>query len=749
MSFLNRILRGCKYGYNHQKLMHYNSLRTFAIQSGHKTEYASAEDLNLLRNIGISAHIDSGKTTTTERILFYTGRINEIHEVRGKDGVGAKMDSMDLEREKGITIKSAATHTEWKDGYHINIIDTPGHVDFTIEVERSLQVLDGAIMLVCASSGVQSQTITVDRQMKRYNVPRICFINKCDRSGARPYQVLNEIKDELGINVAFVQIPIGIEDEHKGIIDIIEEKAIYFDGKNGEIVRKEDIPSEYLDKTKEYRHKLLESLGEIDETMEMHYLEETYPSIDEIKSCIKKCVIANTFVPIFVGSAYKNKGIQTLLDGVIDYLPSPIEKTHYAKNPENGELQALTTNKDDPLLFLAFKLEESQYGQLTWCRVYQGTLKRGVMIEPNVDTNKSLNMNIKKTRLARLVRMHSSEIQDIQTAHAGDICAMFGIDCFSGTTFSDGRNKCLISDLYIPNTVVSLSVKAKKKQDMDKFSKAYNRFQKEDPTFKVYFDNERSEAIFNGMGELHLQIYIERILREYNVETIIGKPRVNYKESITSKLEFDYQYKKQTGGSGQYARIIGYMEPIDNPANAEPGYIFSNEIRNNSIPPNFIKSIDVGFKEMLDKGPLVGGKINGLKVVIQDGVTHEVDSSDLAFRLAAQGAFRENLNKMIPRVSEPYMNIEIIIPEVFKEEVVGNLVSKGLLIQNISHSGKNCIIKVYGALDKMFGYATILRSFTQGKGEFSMEYADHQFVDESHQLILIDEYTQWLKTNQD
>merc|ERR1740123_1701223 len=595
--------------------------RLFAVKVGKvtkKTEYASAEDLSLLRNIGISAHIDSGKTTTTERILYYTGRINAIHEVRGKDGVGAKMDSMALEREKGITIKSAATHTEWdydNKNYHINIIDTPGHVDFTIEVERSLQVLDGAIMLVCASSGVQSQTITVDRQCKRYNVPRIIFFNKCDRIGAKPYKVIDDLKSDLDLNAAFVQIPIGVEENHVGIIDIIRQKALYFDGDNGEHIREEDeIPTKYAEDVQKYRMRLVEALAEAgDEEMEMHFLEETFPEdLDTLHASIRKYTMSREFIPVFCGSAMKNKGIQKLLDGVIDYLPSPLDRIHFAKDlglekeeaakPEN--MIELTTQKNDPPLFLAFKLEENKFGQLTWVKVYQGMLKKGMTIQQNNGMKEG--QKAKKVRLNRLVRLHSDEIQDIGIAQAGDICAMFGVDCPSGTTFSNGKDlsNLAVSDLYVPECVVSLSVKPVNKQDMTSFSKAIDRFQREDPTFKCYIDDRHGECIFNGMGELHLQIYLERIQREYKVDCIVGKPRVNYKESLTRRCDFDYLYKKQTGGAGQYARIMGYIEPMDNIPNPSKPYEFVNRVTGNAIPGPYIKSVDQGFRDCLEKSAM-------------------------------------------------------------------------------------------------------------------------------------------------
>ncbi|ETO29549.1 hypothetical protein RFI_07570 [Reticulomyxa filosa] len=688
-----------------------------------------------------------------------------MHEVRGKDGVGAKMDSMELEREKGITIRSAATHTEWGK-HHINIIDTPGHVDFTIEVERSLQVLDGAIMIVCASSGVQSQTITVDRQMRRYNVPRICFVNKCDRTGANPYRAVDELRSELNLHCALVQIPIGVEDAHEGLIDLIEETAIYFDGAHGDTIRKASIPENYKEQVHKYRLKLLEVLGEVNPSLFLLLLlendkKETFPDKATLKNVIRAMTIERKLVPVFVGSAYKNKGVQTLLDGVIDYLPSPLDLTHYAidltkvglihvymyvhtpcirnhgqqtkKKKNKGEDDPnrkvpLSTNKSDPLLFYAFKLEQNPFGQLTWVRVYQGTLRKSLTIQPN-------NEKGKKLRLSRIVRMHSDELQDINTAHAGDICAMFVTE----------RISHVISPLHVPDPVVSLAVKPKNKSDMDAFGKAFERFVKEDPTFHVEIDDHTGSCIFSGMGELHLDIYIERILREYKVPCETGKPRVKYHESITKKVPFDYLHKKQTGGRGQYARIIGYFEPVDGTPNPVKPFVFINNVRGQAIPPQFIKSVEVGFKELCDKGPLVGGPVVGLKIVLEDGVTHEVDSSDLAFRNAAQGCFRSLISELGSRVSEPCMDIEICVPEANQGAIVGDLSTRGMIINGISYSGKNCVIRAYGPLDRMFGYATDLRSLTEGKGEFTMEYKDHQFVDSQAQESLVKQYQEFLE----
>lgn len=721
------------------------SKRTFAVGAKAQTKYASAKDLKLLRNIGISAHIDSGKTTTTERILFYTGRIAAIHEVSGKDGVGAKMDSMQLEKEKGITIKSAATHTQWErngNDYHINIIDTPGHVDFTVEVERSLQVLDGAIMLVCGSSGVQSQTLTVDRQMKRYNVPRVIFINKLDRIGVDPFRIVPQIRKELGINAAFVQLPIGLEENHEGVIDLIENKAYRFDGPNGEEIVPYDIPEKFEDQVEEYRMKLLEALGEVDEEMEMAFLEEAFPEVADLKAAIRRQCIAQKFAPVFCGSAFKNKGVQLLVDGVCDYLPSPDCVTHQAIDPaievENRDDPAnkvdLTTDKKAPLLALAFKIEEGKYGQLTWMKVYQGTLKRGAMIQANGDQKS------KKVKVPKIVRLHSEELQDIDEAYAGDICAVFGVPCRSGTTFSDGRCKNVINPMHVPEPVMSYAIAVKSRDNLTKFANGIERFQNEDPTFKVGQDPNSNETIFRGMGELHLDIYIERLRREYGVDCEVGKPRVNYKEVITKRVEFDHTHKKQTGGQGQYGRIIGYIEPL--PENSKEEFQFESQLKGPNIPKEYFKSIGKGFESMVLKGPQIGAPIVNLKAVLVDGAYHEVDSSDMAFSLCAQGAFRKIWNDLGPQITEPMMNIEVAIPAEFESTVATGLSKRTCQIDTIEQDqlGVNSTIKSRGPLDQMFGYVTELRSQTQGKGEFSMEYDCHELTMTHKKMDLMEEY---------
>ena len=591
-------------------------------------------DITKIRNIGISAHIDSGKTTFTERVLFYTGRIEAIHEVKGTDKVGATMDSMELERERGITIKSAATHCFWGD-HEINIIDTPGHVDFTIEVERSLRILDGAILLICASSGVQPQTLTVNRQMTRYHVPRIIFINKLDRAGANPWNAIEQIRTRLNLNVAAIQIPIGIETTLKGLICLLKMKANYFDGPNGEITREEEIPQEFLKEANEKRTELIEKLGEVDSLIEEKYIGEEEISEEDLKTAIRKACIEQTFFPVMMGSAIKNKGVQLALDGVKDYLPNPLEKTTVAYDQKNNEEKIILTNDaSKPFIGLAFKLEENKYGQLTYMRAYQGKVKRG-------DVLTHVNQN-KKVKLSRLVRMHSNEMEEIQDASAGDIFAIFGIECSTGDTFSDNVPVTMES-MHIPEPVMSLSIKPKKTEGISKFMKALKRFQREDPTFRISQNDETEEMIISGMGELHLQIYAERIRREYDVDVHIGNPMVNYRESIAVKGSYNYLHKKQSGGSGQYAKVIGYIEPTieDFESSEEKGNYFQDVTGGENVPKEYIPAIEKAFHEACKKGPLTGSPVIGVKFVLENGQTHPVDSSYLAFGIATKYAFTQ------------------------------------------------------------------------------------------------------------
>ncbi|CAL9236983.1 unnamed protein product [Arabidopsis halleri] len=689
------------------------------------------ESMDKLRNIGISAHIDSGKTTLTERVLFYTGRIHEIHEVRGRDGVGAKMDSMDLEREKGITIQSAATYCTWKD-YKVNIIDTPGHVDFTIEVERALRVLDGAILVLCSVGGVQSQSITVDRQMRRYEVPRVAFINKLDRMGADPWKVLNQARAKLRHHSAAVQVPIGLEENFQGLIDLIHVKAYFFHGSSGENVVAGDIPADMEGLVAEKRRELIETVSEVDDVLAEKFLNDEPVSAAELEEAIRRATIAQKFVPVFMGSAFKNKGVQPLLDGVVSYLPSPNEVNNYALDQMNNEERVtLTGSPDGPLVALAFKLEEGRFGQLTYLRVYEGVIKKGDFII-NVNTGKRI-------KVPRLVRMHSNDMEDIQEAHAGQIVAVFGIECASGDTFTDGSVKYTMTSMNVPEPVMSLAVQPVSKDSGGQFSKALNRFQKEDPTFRVGLDPESGQTIISGMGELHLDIYVERMRREYKVDATVGKPRVNFRETITQRAEFDYLHKKQSGGAGQYGRVTGYVEPL--PPGSKEKFEFENMIVGQAIPSGFIPAIEKGFKEAANSGSLIGHPVENLRIVLTDGASHAVDSSELAFKMAAIYAFRLCYTAARPVILEPVMLVELKVPTEFQGTVAGDINKrKGIIVGN-DQEGDDSVITANVPLNNMFGYSTSLRSMTQGKGEFTMEYKEHSAVSNEVQAQLVNAYS--------
>ncbi|KAL1207379.1 Elongation factor G-2 [Cardamine amara subsp. amara] len=685
------------------------------------------ESMDKLRNIGISAHIDSGKTTLTERVLFYTGRIHEIHEVRGRDGVGAKMDSMDLEREKGITIQSAATYCTWKD-YKVNIIDTPGHVDFTIEVERALRVLDGAILVLCSVGGVQSQSITVDRQMRRYEVPRVAFINKLDRMGADPWKVLNQARAKLRHHSAAVQVPIGLEENFQGLIDLVHVKAYFFHGTSGENVVAGEIPADMDDLVAEKRRELIETVSEVDDVLAEKFLNDEPVSPAELEEAIRRATIAQKFVPVFMGSAFKNKGVQPLLDGVVSYLPSPNEVNNYALDQSKEEERVtLTGSPDGPLVALAFKLEEGRFGQLTYLRVYEGVIKKGDFII-NVNTGKRI-------KVPRLVRMHSNDMEDIQEAHAGQIVAVFGVECASGDTFTDGTVKYTMTSMSVPEPVMSLAVQPVSKDSGGQFSKALNRFQKEDPTFRVGLDPESGQTIISGMGELHLDIYVERIRREYKVDATVGKPRVNFRETITQRAEFDYLHKKQSGGAGQYGRVTGYVEPL--PLDSKEKFEFENMIVGQAIPSGFIPAIEKGFKEAANSGSLIGHPVENIRIVLTDGASHAVDSSELAFKMAAIYAFRLCYTAARPVILEPVMLVELKVPTEFQGTVAGDINKrKGIIVGN-DQEGDDSVISAHVPLNNMFGYSTSLRSMTQGKGEFTMEYKEHSAVSNEVQSQLV------------
>ncbi|KAL0934726.1 elongation factor g 1 [Colletotrichum truncatum] len=681
-----------------------------------------AQRLSRVRNIGIAAHIDSGKTTCTERVLFYTGRIKAIHEVRGKDSVGAKMDSMDLEREKGITIQSAATFADWKkmengkeESYHVNIIDTPGHIDFTIEVERALRVLDGAVMILCAVSGVQSQTITVDRQMKRYNVPRISFVNKMDRMGANPWKAVEQINKKLKIPAAAIQVPIGAENEFQGVIDVIERKAWYFEGPRGTQVRiTETLPGGYQDIVEEKRQELIEKLADVDDEIAEIFLEEQTPTIPQIKAAIRRATIARKFTPVMMGSALADKGIQAVLDAVCDYLPNPseIENKALDKKREEAEVKLVPYNSL-PFVGLAFKLEENNYGQLTYIRVYQGKLRKGSYLF-NSRTDK-------KVRIPRIVRMHSNEMEDVNEIGAGEICAVFGVDCASGDTFTDGNLPYTMSSMYVPDAVMSLSIKPKRTSDADNFSKAMNRFQREDPTFRLHVDEESEETIISGMGELHLEIYVERLRREYKVDCETGKPRVSYRETISRRTDYDYLFKRQSGGPGDYARVAGWIEPFEDP---EKNF-FETQVVGGTIPDKFLTACAKGFEEATDKGPLLGHRVIGAKMIVNDGSTHVTDSSDYAFNLATQMAFRKAFSDAGGQVLEPLMKTTITAPNEFQGNIIMLMNKRNATIHDTEVGTEDFTLICDCSLNSMFGFSSQLRAATQGKGEFSMEFSHY------------------------
>jgi elongation factor G len=673
----------------------------------------------------------------TERILYYTGRIEAIHEVRGKDGVGAKMDSMELEREKGITIQSAATYCHWKDK-NINIIDTPGHVDFTIEVERALRVLDSAILVLCGVSGVQSQTMTVDRQMKRYDIPRIAFINKLDRLGANPFIVIDKMRSKLKHNAVAVQIPIGTEDAHVGVVDLVTREAVYFRGPYGDDIAREAVPRDLVDLMEIKRTELVSTLANVDDQIADYFISEQEPPIDVIKAAIRRATINRLIIPVFMGAAYKNVGIQLLLDGVVDYLPKPTEVINTAFSCENKEKLTLKTDIDQPFVGLAFKLEESRFGQLTFMRIYQGQLTRGAFIV-NIS-------NGKRVKVPRLVRMHSNEMEDVEKVGAGEICAMFGVECSSGDTFTDGSLSVTMSPMHVPDPVISLAIRPVAK-DNSNFIKALSRFQKEDPTFRVHIDSESNETIISGMGELHLEIYVERMRREYNCPCTTGKPQVAFREAVTQRAEFDYTHKKQSGGAGQFGRVAGYIEPVGdwyaettNDDLSRFNNEFHNQIIGGAVPTEYIPACEKGFNEATSKGTIIGHSVVGVRLVLQDGASHIVDSNEYSFRTAAIQGFRQAVAKAKPVILEPIMKVSITVPVEFQGAVMGTVNRRKGVIVDTDTQDDFLSITADVPLNNMFGYSTELRSMTQGKGEFSMEYKTYAPVTGSSQQELVAEY---------
>jgi len=668
------------------------------------------EKISRIRNIGISAHIDSGKTTLTERILYYAGRIHRMQEVHAGDG-GATMDFMDLERERGITITSAATQVTWKDR-SINIIDTPGHVDFTVEVERSLRVLDGAIMVLCAVGGVQSQSITVDQQMKRYRVPRIAFINKMDRTGADPERVRQGLVEKLGLNVVPIQINMGCGDNFVGVIDLVTMQAIRFEGKDGEKVVREPIPTAYQDRAEKARHEMLEALSMFNDCMLEMLLEDQPVGESLIRRVIREATINRDIVPLMMGSAFKNKGVQPLVDAVCDYLPSPMDRSCFARDHDNeGTETPLASDPDAPLVAMVFKIADESFGQLSYIRVYQGQLTKGQQYR-NARTNRTV-------RVGRIVRMHANDREDITDAGPGDIVALLAIDCASGDTIcGEGINYSLES-IFVADPVISLSITPASSADQERMAKALNRFMKEDPTFRVSTDPETGETVIAGMGELHLDVYVERMRREFKAQVTVGAPNVSYREAPTKEAEFNYRHKKQTGGSGQFAHVIGRLIPLE--ADAESTYEFEDNITGGRIPSEYIPAVNKGFQAAMKKGPLAGYEIVGCKMCLDDGSFHAVDSSEMAFRTAGRDAFIDAFKRARPCLQEPIMTVEVETPTEFQGAIVGDLNSRRGIIMETSVRDTYTVIRAEVPLANMFGYATVVRGLSKGMATFSME----------------------------
>jgi elongation factor G len=674
-------------------------------------------DLAKLRNIGISAHIDSGKTTLSERILYYAGKIHRMQEVRSGDA-GPTMDHMELERERGITITSAATTVDWAE-HQINLIDTPGHVDFTVEVERSLRVLDGAILVLCAVGGVQSQSITVDRQMKRYHTPRLAFINKMDRTGANPHRVLEQLKSRLGIDPVLMQIPIGVGESFSGVVDLATMQAVTFEGANGEQVRRGPVPAELAADAHAARQHMLESLSMYsDELMELLLGEQPVPE-EMIHAVLRQAVRTLDVTPVFLGTAYRNKGVQPLLDAVVRYLPSPLDREVTANDYFDGQKQRrLLPDPDLPFVGMAFKIVDDPYGQLTFLRLYQGSIAKGQTYY-NQRTGK-------RDRFSRIVRMHADEREEMDSARAGDIVAVMGVDCASGDTYAAESNFGTLERMFVPEPVIKMAISPLVRGDGDKLAKALARFRKEDPTFRVSTDEETGETLIAGMGELHLEIYVERIRREYRVEVEVGAPKVSYREAPTQPCDFNYKHKKQTGGAGQYAHIVGRMEPL--PPDATEPFLFEEQVVGGRVPKEYIPSVEKGMQSVLAKGPLAEFPMVGLKVVLTDGSSHEVDSSDMAFQIAGAQCLRECFARMRPVLLEPIMTIEVEAPSQFQGAVVGDLVARRGTI--VSNETVDDVARICGEvpLAETFGYSTDLRSLTQGQGTFTMEPACYRRV---------------------
>ena len=680
--------------------------------------------LDLVRNIGIMAHIDAGKTTTTERILFYSGKTHKLGEVH--DGE-ATMDWMEEEQERGITITSAATTCFWK-GHRINIIDTPGHVDFTVEVERSLRVLDGSVTVFCAKGGVEPQSETVWRQADKYSVPRMAYVNKMDIMGADFYRVIDMMKDRLKCHPVPVQLPIGSEDSFKGIIDLMEMKAdVYYDDL-GKDMRVEDIPEDLLEKSKQYRHDMVEAIVETDDDLMMKYLDGKEITIPELKKALRKATIANQLVPVTVGSSYKNKGVQKLLDAVIDYLPAPTDIPSVKGTvPGTDEEIERHASDDEPFSALAFKIATDPYvGKLCFFRVYSGKAAAGSTIYNSTKDDDE--------RLGRILQMHANHRQDIDSVYAGDIAAAVGLkNTTTGDTLCDESNPVVLESMVFPEPVIRVAIEPKTKASQEKMDVALAKLAEEDPTFRTYTDEETGQTIIAGMGELHLEIIVDRLMREFKVEANVGKPQVAYKETIRKMVDVEHKYARQSGGHGQYGHVKLKMEPNE----SGKGYEFVNAIVGGAIPKEFIPAVDLGIKGAMQAGVLAGYPVVDVKVTLYDGSFHEVDSSDMAFKIAGSMAFKEGMRKGDAVLLEPIMKVVVIVPEEYMGDVIGDINSRRGQIQGMDSRNGMQEITAYVPLGEMFGYATDLRSKTQGRGNYSMEPSHYVEVPKSIQEKII------------
>ena len=682
--------------------------------------------LDVTRNIGIMAHIDAGKTTTTERILFYTGKVHKIGETH--DGA-ATMDWMEQEQERGITITSAATTCEWN-GHRINIIDTPGHVDFTVEVERSLRVLDGSVTVLCAKGGVEPQSETVWRQADKYGVPRMAYVNKMDIMGADFYNVVAMMKERLQCNAVPIQLPIGAEEDFKGLIDLVEMKAYIYTNDLGTEISVEEIPADMKEKAEEYHNAMVETIAETDEELMMKYLEGEELTEQELKNGIRKATIGLQMVPVLCGTSYKNKGVQKLLDAIVEFMPSPTDVPHIKgtiPGDDSGEEYERISSDDEPFSALAFKIMTDPYvGKLCFFRVYSGTIGAGSYV---LNSTKG-----QKERLGRILRMHANHRAELKEVYAGDIAAAVGLkNTTTGDTLCDDAHPIILESMEFPDPVIRVAIEPKTKAGQEKMGIALAKLAEEDPTFKTYTDEETGQTIIAGMGELHLEIIVDRLLREFKVEADVGKPQVSYKETITKTVEVDNKYSRQSGGKGQYGHVKIRVEPLEPGA----GYEFVNEIVGGAIPKEYIPAVDAGIQGAMQAGVLAGYNVVDVKVTLYDGSYHEVDSSEMAFKIAGSMAFKEACRKASPVLKEPIMKVVVIVPEEYMGDVIGDLNSRRGQIQGMDDRSGAKQIEAFVPLSEMFGYATDLRSNTQGRGQYTMEPAHYSEVPKSIQEKIV------------